>query len=412
MIHQLGAGQGLEGESLYLKRGNFATQEGNIGSSDSLIAARYAQVGAMKGFGNQEDKIQLWYSAKLQGEGTTLSTLYQKTGDLRLQKGSVYTTDLSSKGLISLQAFPGHGSGTASLYYVDVPAEVTQRSKSLYLMGKVDFRSRNIFSAKHLITKSLIVHSTKGFGNGQANLWFGKAGGASGALNEKNLVPNTLYLRDGNFRTQKGGMTAELDAETREGSLKIAPSEAFRVGTKVTQFAELWYSASGASGLASKSLYLKNGDFNTFGGSVKSEQHIHAHNKVGSLKGEKAHIRTSLKCDRCNFGKIYILPPKQQIVKGSTATPSEGNHPPVRPGTGGHQQVHTMPGGRSEPFGDHPEALVLLDEGAGKTPAIDLGAALVGLHKQHEQLKAEEVRLTSMLRTAMQRLATVEASKR
>merc|ERR1712070_130423 len=199
----------------------------------------------------------------------------------------------------------------------------------------------------------------------------------------------------------RGGMTTELDLETKEGSLKVAPAKAFRVGTKITDFAELWYSSTGASGLASKSLYLKNGNFNTFGGSVKSARDIRAHGKVGSLKAWKAHIHKSLKCDRCNFGKIYILPRKQQIVKHSRASPSD-NKPPVKPGTGGDKAVHTMP----------KEALVLLDEGSRKTPAIDLEVALTGLQKQHAQLKGEELRLTSMLDTAMQRLASMEALKR
>lgn len=195
-------------------------------------------------------------------------------------------------------------------------------------------------------------------------------------------------------------MTSTLDVESRGGELKIESVHEFgssMVGSK--EFAQLWYSETGTGGLASKTTYLRHGDFKTFQGSIGSEKDIYANKKDGVLRAEKANIHSTLKCNRCNFGKIYILP---QVVKHTHAKPGTELHPHADDHTKGvHKMLANMPN----------EALVMLDTSTTakkKTTAIDVGAALRGLQKQHTALKDEEVKLTNMLQQAVQQLTRME----
>jgi len=383
----------LEGESLYVKGGNFGTKQGSIVSSSNLIAAKYVEIGALEGYGAKQDKIQLYYSAKLES-GAALSTLYQKAGDFRLQQGSIHSKDLSAGRHISIQAKDEAGDESASLWYVDVPlGKQPFRGKSLYVKDKVDFHSRNVYAAKHLIAKKrVLVHPMKGFGNGPAELWFGKSGGAAGALSKKNVAPDTMYLRDGHFNTEAGGMKAALDVVTKEGQLKIAPRQDFRSGTKINDYGQLFYVAASNGGLAKNSLFVKSGDFRTLQGSIASEQDIRAQQKDGTLKAKKAQVQSTMRCDKCNFGKIYIMP--RPVVKSPSGRPGNDKEPHTH-----EQPLHNMPS----------EALVLLDEGPSpKSRAIDVEAALRGLQKQHQQLSAEEAKLRTLLGLAKQQITSLE----
>merc|ERR1712046_410979 len=77
--------------------------------------------------------------------------------------------------------------------------------------------------------------------------------------------------------------------------------------------AELWYSDTGSTPtVASKALYLREGNFATATGNIISSKHVWAHPKLGTIKAEKVQLKHELSCETCEFGKIYILPGHRQ----------------------------------------------------------------------------------------------------
>jgi hypothetical protein len=382
----------LEGASVYLRKGNFGSETGSVVSPKDMGAKKYVEIGALPGFGIAESKIQLWHSAKV-FQGKQAATLYQKNGDFRVQKGSIYSNHLIAGQHLSVDATPGYGDGTAQLWFVTTPVGRSDVfPNTLYLKGKTDFRARNVLSARAVSTKhGLKISATKGFGNGNTELWFGKPGGAAGALDKKNTVPNTLYVRNGDFSTEKGSMTAKFDVHSVQGQVKIAPQKHLR-GTKATNFAEIWYSESGTQGAASKSIYLRDGDFRTLTGSIGSAKHFSANAKTGTLKAKLLQLKTDMRCTNCKFGKIYIKAPIEK-----KKTPAQKAAAP--PKSFVKVQVPTL----------LEESTVLLEQSASATrsikqPVIDVELALRKIQDRHGALKAEESELTRMIVMAKARL--------
>merc|ERR1711988_1372299 len=155
---------------------------------------------------------------------------------------------------------------------------------------------------------------------------------------KKSVAPDTLYLREGHFRTAKGDLRTSQDAEIKSGELKIAPRSYLRTGTKINAYGQLWYSATANGGYASTSLYLKKGDFRTFQGNIEAGKDLYAHKELGTLKAGKAHIKTSFSCQKCSFGKIYILP--HTVGKTPTKVAADSKEP------GSHDKaIQNMPSG-------------------------------------------------------------------
>lgn len=371
---------------MYLEKGNFGSETGNVVSPKNLGAKRYVEIGAMPGFGIAESKIQLWHSAKV-FQGKQAATLYQKNGDFRVQKGSIYSNHLIAGQHLSVGATPGYGDGTAQLWFVTTPVGRSDVfPNTLYLKGKKDFRARNVLSARVASTHhGLKISATKGFGNGNTELWFGKPGGAAGALDKKNTVPNTVYVRNGDFSTEKGSMTAKYDVHTVLGQVKIAPPKHLR-GTKATNFAKLWYSESGTQGAASRSMYLRDGDFRTLTGSIGSAKDFSAHAKTGTLKAKRLQLKTDMRCTNCKFGKIYIKAPTEKKKTPAQKALAAAKVPTLLE-----------------------ESMVLLEQSASakssaKQPMIDVELALRKIQDRHRALKAEEGDLTRMIVMAKARL--------
>jgi len=392
------------GETLYLKEGSFGTSTGNVISPENLVADQYVSIGAMEGYGmTSQDEMKMFYSSKQTGPEVE-SVLYVKKGDFRVQAGTIYSTDLSAAGSVKLSAMQGHGAGDAAFFYVDTPtAQALYQPKSLYVKAAVDFRAENIFSATHLIaTQGVKIEAKAGFGNGQAEFWFGKKGGEAGALDTATFAPDTMYLRDGTFSTQTGDLHAHLDVETMDGAFKIAAKLSPKSSMLRPEVAELWYASTGVTpSIASKSLYLRKGNFGTLTGSIGASKNVRAHPQLGTLKAPKVRLTGAMKCTTCEFKKIYILPQQQQ----KTASPHE--KPPLisAPDTGARSKA--LPHALSEAF-------VLLDEASGgnQMPVIDLEVALHKMQQHHQDLRTEQESLIDMLSKAKQGLAELERQVR
>jgi hypothetical protein len=385
-----GAGR-MEGKSLYLRRGNFGTETGNVVSPKDLVAAKYLEMFPFPGFGTRGDKVQLWYSAK-RAAGKESATIYQKNGDFRVQAGSVYTNNVGGSRYLGMGAFPGHGKGVAQLFYVEVPTgKVAFQAHSTYLRGKVDFRVQNVYAANDLSTAHGVhINALKGFGNGAAELWFGKAGGAAGALNTKNLAPDTTYVRTGNFRTGKGEMRAKLDVEVVAGEVRVDTHSDLSSGPGKKMYGQLFYSHTGAQGAKDRSLYLRHGDLRTEKGSIAAEQDMIAHTTLGTLRGAKLQLKDRMKCANCKFGKILI---EEKLLKL-----------PHKKAALGAKPVASL----------LEESMVLLDEtnASGAKVAkrhIDVEVALRKLKNRHTTLAAEHSAYSKMLLAAKTRLKTLEA---
>jgi len=397
------------GNSLYMRDGDFATETGNIISPENLVTAKYLAIGALPGFATiSSDKLELYYSAKPRG-GTTESVLFLKKGNLRLEKGSVYSKEMKAGREIVINAMEGYGEESTAFFYIDTPFGTAKlEPKSLYLKSGADFRvSENIYSAKHVVAeKSLMVEAKKGFGSGAAELWFGKKGGPSGELQPGAGAPNTLYLRKGTFAAQAGDLMAKLDVETISGEIKIAPRETSgQIKPATPDQAELWYSQTGSSPvIGSKSLYLRSGNFATMEGNIASDKNIRAHPKIGTLKGPKVRLKDSMTCNKCEIGRVYVLPHSQQKIVSP-----HGDTPMNRaPDTAKHPRLPTAPKTVLE------ESMVLLDESSagGGSPAIDLEVALRKLQQRHTHLRKEESHLIEQVDQAKRRLVAAEGQLR
>merc|ERR1712153_120728 len=80
---------------------------------------------------------------------------------------------------------------------------------------------------------------------------------------------NSLYLKSGDFRTEKGSIVASKDVIASE-YLKIKSFPGYGEGET-----KLWYSQEGKEKFRSNSLYLAKGDSRTEQGSIYAAKEIH-----------------------------------------------------------------------------------------------------------------------------------------
>jgi len=387
------------GNTLFLQRGDFGTEKGNIVSPGSLIAGKNLEIHALEGFGTaKDDSVQLYYSAKALTDGNTESSLYLRKGDFRLETGSMYATDVSAKNSIKVNAKAGFGAGHASFFFVAAPfGKTTYQPQSLYLKG-VDFSVPNLISSKDLVaTQSAKITAKSGHGSGSAELWFGQQMSAAGQAT--GTVPDHVYVRTGHFATQKGDIAAKLDVETLGGEITIGDRHGAGVHAVKAGKAQLWYAATGMTGggIAGTSLYLKKGHLATVAGNIVASRDVAAER---TLKGEESHSSGDFKCKTCQFGKIFMMPHERTEISSAHASMSTNGQ------AEGGKKVHV-----GNPTLLEESMEVLLDESTGvKTRAIDVGAALIKLRSSHDNLRQEEGELTGLLSHALQRLASLEGA--
>jgi len=181
--------------------------------------------------------------------------------------------DLEAHRYISINALPGYGSGKTSLWYCN-NAQNGYKYNSLYLKSG-DFRTEkgSIVASKDVVaTEKLKLSSAPGYGEGTAELWYSQTG-------RGDHRSNTLYLTHGDFRTQHGSIYAEKDLHVGR-YLEVSAWPGHGSGT-----ARLWHGKKEQA--AAPSLYLKEGDFETQAGSIVSSKDIHAgrYLSIGALDG-------------------------------------------------------------------------------------------------------------------------------
>jgi len=383
----------LEGETLSLASGNFPTATGNIVASKNLIVDEYAAIGAMQGFGAPENKISLWYSAQVdESAGVAMSTLFQDKGDFRVESGSIHANDVSSGNSIFMKSQDQGESAMASFWYSDASSGLQDgfAAKSLYLSGTVDFRVNNIHASEDLVAKkNVFIHEDEVLGGSE--LWFGEPEGDG----TSNGVPNTLYLRSGDFATKKGSIRSLVDIETQKGSLKIAPKEELRNdvkdGVQIDDYAELWFSGLPVDGKPSKALRLERADFSTVG-NIGSQIDIRA-GADGKLKSQRVNVKETFSCRKCHFANIYVM---TNVQKSPVPAGAQLHELPLTNEESGTTQVMV------------PTEFISMAEGNTQHDLVDLGTAIKEMKKQHENLKSEERKLMGMLHQARSKLQALE----
>merc|ERR1712086_959791 len=190
-------------KSLYLKEGDFRTEDGSIVAGQDIVAQRYLSVNALPGFGSGQ--ADLWFS-NAEKDGYKFNSLYLKSGDFRTEKGSIVASkDVIASEYLKIKSFPGYGEGETKLWYSQEGKEKF-RSNSLYL-AKGDFRTEqgSIYAAKEIhVGRYLEVQAWPGHGSGNAQLWHGRK-------EQDATMTSTLYLKEGSFQTQKGSIIAHKD---------------------------------------------------------------------------------------------------------------------------------------------------------------------------------------------------------
>jgi len=254
--------------TLYLKSGDFRTQEGSIYASDSVRAGRFLQIGAFPGFG--EGSAKLWYSATGKGAGATqyaAETVYLKSGNFATQDGSIVSKyDVEVGGNLRLQAPEGYGSGETKLWYAKDSRNGYGPDSFYVQSGDLKTQDGSIVAAKNLIAgRSVLINAYPGLGSGSAELMFSQT-------TSDTTKANTLYLKTGDFHTKLGSIIAAKDLGAGR-SVKIKSRPGNGEGT-----AELFYSHTAKGQFDEKTLYLKEGDFRTQKGS------IHAGNTLKASK--------------------------------------------------------------------------------------------------------------------------------
>jgi hypothetical protein len=303
------AKNGLGPNTVYLKNGDLRTQSGSIMASKSVIAGRFVEIKAWPGFGN--GAAQLWYSQAGKDKFKP-NSIYLKTGDFRTQVGSIVAAkDLSAGRFVKIASMVGHGQGEAKLWYSQ-SAKGNFAGTTLYLK-EGDFRTQtgSIFAGHSLkASRYLSLRAFPGFGTGEAQLWHCNKDKAG-------FKANSLYLKSGDFRTQAGSVYAAKDiVASRYIQLKALPG----YGTGHTK---LWYSQTGKGRYRSNSLYLASGDFRTELGSIHAEQSIHAgkYLKIAAWPGHgKGYAKLwHSKTGHSGFGAntLYLNDGHFQVQKGS-----------------------------------------------------------------------------------------------
>lgn len=263
--------------TLYLRDGDFRTQAGSISASDSLIAGKYLEIGAFPGFGDATAK--LWYSASAAANSKfESSTVYLDDGHFATQKGSIVSSkDVRAGRYLSIKAFPNYGEGVAQFMY-SASAKAPYKSNTVYLkLGNLATEDGNIVSSNDVeVGQFLRLKSVKGYGEGEAKLWYAK-----NSLN--GYAGNSMYLQNGDFRTKEGDIIAAKNLIAGR-SVLINAFPGLGSGQAELKFAK---TADVTNGLEANSLYLTTGDFRTQIGSIASAQDLVAGRalKIMSLEG-------------------------------------------------------------------------------------------------------------------------------
>jgi len=300
---------GFGPDTMYLKTGNLMASGGSIFAAKSLIAGRSVQIRAWPGYGS--GSAHLWF-AKAGNAEFKPNTLYLKDGNIRTQVGSIVSAkDLEAGRFLKVQSMPGHGTGEAQLFYSHT-SKGTFAAKTLYLKSG-DFRTQkgSIYAGNSLhASKYVEIRAFPGFGSGSVKLWHCNS-------NREGYFANTLYVENGDFRTQKGSIYAAKDIVTNR-FLTIRAQQGYGTG-----HTKLWYSATGKGKYRSKSLYLTSGDFRTVAGSIHASANLHTSKylKIAAWPGHGRgyaklwHSKTGHKGFGANT--LYLSSGHFQVQKGS-----------------------------------------------------------------------------------------------
>lgn len=343
-------------KTLYLKEGDFRTQEGSIFAGNSIRASKYLTIEAFPGYGSGE--LKLWHCNE-EKEGFKANSLYLQNGDFRAQAGSIYASEhLHTAKYLKIDAFPGYGSGTAKIWFSQT-GRGDYQSGSLYL-SEGDFRTEqgSIHAAKSLHAgRYLKIAAWPGHGHGYAKLWH-SATGHSG------YGSNTVYLESGHLSVQKGSLVASKDVEAGR-YVKVGATSGYGSGST-----QLWYSSTGKGKFHSRSLYLDSGDFRTQAGSIASAKDVIAGD---TLTGNKLDVK---------FASVSGTIMATHLYLGGTTTADETSAL---------------------------ETTSLLDVGSRKEDSsFELGSKLNELSHNNEKLSENNKGLRNELRAVMSRIERLE----
>merc|ERR1711939_878548 len=300
---------GFGPNTVYMQTGNFETTQGNIVAAKSLIAGRAVKINAYPGLGSGSATLQ--YS-NVKNNDYEANSLYLQSGDFRTQLGSIVAAkDISAGRSLKIKSAEGHGTGEAEIFYSHT-AKNGFAKETLYLKnGDFTTKSGSIRAGDTLFaSKYLEISAFPGFGEGSVKLWHCNK-------EVEGFKPNSLYLKNGDFRTEDGSVHAKKDVVAGR-YLTINAMEGYGSGST-----RLWYSETGKDQYRSKSLYLDHGDFHTEAGSIHAAKDLHAgrYLKIQAWPGHGTGYAAlwHSKMEQRGFGAdtLYLEKGHMQIQQGS-----------------------------------------------------------------------------------------------
>lgn len=199
--------------------------------------------------------------------------------------------NLQAARYLQVAAMPGYGSGMARLWYSQT-GKGQHRSNTLYL-SEGNFRTErgSVHAAKSLHAgRYLKIKAWPGHGRGYAKLWHSKTG-------HKGYGSDTLYLKSGHFMVQKGSLIASHDIQVGR-YIKLGAMPGFGAGST-----SLWYSQTGKGRYFSQTLYLQTGDFRTQEGSIMAAKDVIA---GGGLYGSKLTVANAEVAGTITAKHLYL----------------------------------------------------------------------------------------------------------
>merc|ERR1711937_558063 len=121
---------------------------------------------------------------------------------------------------------------------------------------------------------------------------------------------DTLYLENGHFAVQAGGVSASGDVHVGR-NLMVGAKAGYGTGR-----AMLWYSGAGKSGIAPHTLYLDSADLRTQAGDIASSRDVVA---KGKLIGANLEVTTGYVKGTITAGHLYLgqkKPPSAKAAAG------------------------------------------------------------------------------------------------
>lgn len=257
----------IQADTVYMRKGNLATEKGDIVAATDVVASEYLVLNEDSASGN--GKAKMWYSA-VGMEKFNSETVYVQNGDLSTFTGSVISKgDVTANRYLKINAKEFYGDGAGKMFYIS-QGSGQYTSNTMYVSSSIGTEVGDIESKKDLVTNRYLVIGTGDAKtkDGGGRLWYCSSVTSQTDEDQLGLKSKSLYLKSGDFRTEKGSIYSYKDLVATRNLFFSSSGDAFNKVKSAR--AEMWYAAADSGDTPGHSLYLRNGNFATETGSIAS----------------------------------------------------------------------------------------------------------------------------------------------